>query len=100
VPNSRIIYPTRAYRMVDGVAQELTDPQHAFTIYGPTCDSLDVLPHQIDLPSGIRLGDYIEFGLIGAYSYANRTEFNGFFPDRIVEISDPAVLPPGLAETD
>jgi ornithine decarboxylase len=100
VPNSRIIYPTRAYRMADGVVQELTDPQHAFTIYGPTCDSLDVLPHQIDLPSGIRLGDYIEFGLIGAYSYANRTEFNGFFPDRIVEISDPAVLPPGLAETD
>jgi ornithine decarboxylase len=52
-----------------------------FRIYGPTCDTLDVLPHPLALPENIAAGDFIVFESIGAYSVAIRTNFNGFFPD-------------------
>jgi ornithine decarboxylase len=55
---------------------------HAFRVYGPTCDTLDVLPRPLMLPDTIVAGDYIVFHDIGAYSVAVRTNFNGFFPDR------------------
>jgi ornithine decarboxylase len=98
IPNSRIMYPARAYRVIGGEAIVLSTEQRSFIAYGPTCDSLDMLPHTVELPADIQLGDFIEFGLIGAYSYANRTEFNGFYPDAMVEIADPTMLPPGLSE--
>lgn len=49
-----------------------------FTIYGPTCDSIDVLDGLFDLPADIAEGDYIEFGMMGAYGTAMSTQFNGF----------------------
>ncbi len=48
-----------------------------FTVFGPTCDSLDVLPASIQLPEAIDEGDYVVFGWMGAYSNALRTDFNG-----------------------
>ena len=39
-----------------------------FTIWGPTCDSYDVLPQVFTLPSDIDEDDWIEFGLMGAYT--------------------------------
>ena len=98
IPNSRIMYPARAYRAIGGEAIQLATDIRSFVAYGPTCDSLDMLPHPIDLPADIQLGDFVEFGLIGAYSYSNRTEFNGFYPDAMIEITDPASLPPGLTD--
>ncbi|HVV63871.1 MAG TPA: type III PLP-dependent enzyme [Rhizomicrobium sp.] len=53
----------------------------AFRVYGPTCDTLDVLPRPQMLPEQIAAGDFIVFEAIGAYSIALRTNFNGFFPD-------------------
>jgi ornithine decarboxylase len=53
----------------------------AFRVYGPTCDSLDVLPRPLTLPDDIGAGDFIIFESVGAYSVAVRTNFNGFFPD-------------------
>ncbi len=52
-----------------------------FRVYGPTCDTLDVLPRPLMLPENIGPGDFIVFDSIGAYSVAVRTSFNGFFPD-------------------
>ena len=49
-----------------------------FTIFGPTCDSYDVLPQTFTLPSDIDEDDWIEFGLMGAYTQASLTPFNGF----------------------
>ena len=57
-----------------------------FTVNGPTCDSFDVLPTAFRLPNDVREGDWIEVAKIGAYSYANRTRFNGFFPETLVAI--------------
>jgi ornithine decarboxylase len=84
-------YPTRIYR--DGQVLEV-DETRDFTIYGPTCDSLDVLPRPFTLPADIQCGDYIEFGSIGAYSLTNRTGFNGFYPNTFASISDANSRPP------
>ena len=58
----------------------------SYVAYGPTCDALDVYPAQLELPEDIQEGDWIEFGLIGAYSTACRTRFNGFYSDNFVAI--------------
>jgi ornithine decarboxylase len=69
---------------LDGKGRALTQPagQSAFRVYGPTCDTLDVLPRPLMLPETIGPGDFIVFESIGAYSVAVRTDFNGFYPDR------------------
>lgn len=59
-----------------------------YTLYGPTCDALDVMPITFRLPEDAREGDWIEFGRMGAYSNAASTRFNGFFVDTFVEVED------------
>ncbi len=57
-----------------------------FKVYGPTCDSNDVLGASFVLPDDVRAGDWVEVGMMGAYSLSMRTRFNGFFADRIVSL--------------
>jgi len=92
VSQGRFRFPVRVLRG----GQILEDAQHAFTVFGPTCDSLDRLPKPLPLARSIRAGDWVEFGLIGAYSLSNRTAFNGIYPDRFVRIDTPS-LPPGFS---
>ena len=53
-------------------------PMKAFKLFGPTCDSIDVMEGPFFLPADVSEGDYIEFGLTGAYGSALATKFNGF----------------------
>lgn len=69
-----IVPPVRVWRG-DEVQHGPTSP---FTIFGPTCDSYDSLPQLFDLPTDIAEDDWIEFGLMGAYTQASVTAFNGF----------------------
>lgn len=46
------------------------------TIWGPTCDSLDVIGKGIPLPR-LTIGDWMYFKSVGSFSIANGTEFNG-----------------------
>jgi ornithine decarboxylase len=62
-------------------ALAMDGPSKAFRIYGPTCDTLDVLPRPLMLPENIAAGDFVVFESVGAYSIALRTNFNGFYPD-------------------
>lgn len=65
---------------------EIRDPKGALrdgeqggkVIFGPTCDSVDRLPGELSLPTGIAEGDYVIFHGAGAYSTATNTRFNGF----------------------
>lgn len=50
----------------------------ARVIFGPTCDSVDRLPGEVDLPDDLKEGDYLVFAGMGAYSTATNTRFNGF----------------------
>ncbi len=83
-------FPVRAYR--DG--KQLQGDMLNFQVNGPTCDSTDTLPGLVPLPADIRAGDYLEFGNIGAYSISGRTDYNGFYSDRIVTITSPDESPP------
>jgi ornithine decarboxylase len=57
-----------------------------FKVWGPTCDSNDVLGAPFTLPEDVREGDWIEVDMMGAYSLSMRTHFNGFFADQIVSL--------------
>ena len=63
-------------------------PRLPFTIFGPTCDPSDCLPRALDLPGDIRAGDYLEFGLAGAYGSATATRFNGFDSQYYVNVRE------------
>ena len=80
-------FPARAFRE----GNQLTGPTQLFRLFRPTCDSEDELPGEVELPADIRVGDYLEFGDIGAYSLSGRTNFNGFQSEQIVAVtgSDP-----------
>lgn len=85
-------FPVRAYRdgkLFEGETME-------FQLHGPTCDSTDTLPGPVPLPVDIRAGDYLEFGNIGAYSISGRTDYNGYYSDRIVSITSPNEKPPSV----
>ncbi len=59
----------------------------AFRLFGPTCDSLDVIPGTFELPADIAEGDWLEVAQVGAYSYALASRFNGFYPETLVQLS-------------
>ena len=61
-----------------------------FCFFGPTCDSIDAIRRPYLLPAGVRSGDYIEFGQLGAYGDTLRTNFNGFgVRDEVVMRDEP-----------
>ncbi|MBI1339779.1 type III PLP-dependent enzyme [bacterium] len=67
-------FPLRVHRADGSTATET----RAFKLYGPTCDSIDTLEGPFELPADLSEGDYIEFGMLGAYGVAMQTRFNGF----------------------
>lgn len=83
-------YPARAYRGHEPLVGNL----HSFRLFGPTCDSSDEMPGSVELPADIDVGDYIEFGSMGAYSLSGRTDFNGFHSDDVVTIESKTGVPP------
>ncbi|MAW82065.1 MAG: decarboxylase [Parvularcula sp.] len=69
-----LVYPVKLLREKGSPRR----PLRPFKLYGPTCDSIDVMEGPFMLPADIGEGDYIEFGLTGAYGSALATKFNGF----------------------
>ncbi len=63
-----------------------------FTLFGPTCDSADVMRGPWSLPADVAEGDWIEIGQLGAYGTALRTAFNGFDRAHVTEVSDLPML--------
>lgn len=79
---AKVQLPVRLIRLDEPVSQR----QAEFRVFGPTCDSLDVLPFPFLLPDDVREDDWLEIGQVGAYSNAVATNFNGFHPDTFVEV--------------
>ncbi|WP_158921413.1 type III PLP-dependent enzyme [Acidisphaera sp. S103] len=77
-------YPVRLIRPDAEAAADTT----AFSLFGPTCDSADVMRGPFLLPADVAEGDWIEVGQLGAYGACLRTAFNGFDRARIVEVGD------------
>ena len=59
-----------------------------FSFFGPTCDDMDFMEGPFELPAGVKAGDWIEIGMLGAYGAAMRTSFNGFGGGEVVEVTD------------
>ena len=74
--------PTRVIRQTGAPSIQTTK----FKVFGPTCDSNDVLGAPFILPVDVKEGDWIEIGMMGAYSLSMRTQFNGFYTDKIVSL--------------
>ena len=77
-------FPLRLLR--DG--REIEVPSAAFDFFGPTCDSIDSMPGPHLLAGSADEGDWIEVGMMGAYSTALRTRFNGFESDAMAIMDD------------
>lgn len=56
------------------------------SVFGPTCDALDVVSMAENLPE-LERGDLVYSENIGAYSHASATYFNGFPPAKIVHVN-------------
>ncbi len=54
------------------------DAPVSLKVFGPTCDSIDMLPEPLSLPSDTNEGDYVIFYGLGAYSASLSTRFNGY----------------------
>jgi ornithine decarboxylase len=62
-------------------------PTQICSVFGPTCDALDVVSMAEDLPADLELGDLLYSEYIGAYSHASSTFFNGFPPAKVVHVN-------------
>lgn len=56
-------------------------------VFGPTCDGLDTVLRNVNLPE-LRIGDWMAFSRMGAYTIAGATDFNG------IVVTKPHVSPP------
>jgi len=62
-------------------------PMQLCSVFGPTCDALDVVSMAEQLPANLELGDLLYSENIGAYSHASSTWFNGFPPAKVVHVN-------------
>ncbi len=62
-------------------------PEQICSVFGPTCDALDVVSMAENLPTNLELGDLLYSEQIGAYSHASSTYFNGFPPATVVHVN-------------
>jgi len=56
-----------------------SDETRKSCLFGPTCDSIDVICKDIELPE-LEIGDWLYFMNMGAYTVASASSFNGFKP--------------------
>lgn len=54
----------------------MKEKRYKSIIFGATCDSIDVIIENIDIPE-IEIGDYLRFNHMGAYTLAASSKFNG-----------------------
>jgi ornithine decarboxylase len=87
-------YPVRLIRPDATCSAETT----GFSLFGPTCDSADVMRGPFVLPADVAEGDWIEIGQLGAYGACLRTAFNGFDRARIIEVGDKPMSQSPVAE--
>jgi ornithine decarboxylase len=63
-----------------------SDRREPCVLAGPTCDSIDVLAEDVELPQ-MEIGDLVVGHLMGAYTMATATDFNSFDKARVVVLN-------------
>lgn len=64
------------------VGAEGSGPTHRYVLAGPSCDSADILAHDVPLPE-LGVGDRVYFLNTGAYTLSYASHFNGFPPPTV-----------------
>ena len=59
----------------------------AASVWGPTCDSIDVVCPVTQLPRSLEVGDWLAFANMGAYTICAASQFNGFQVSNVVYTS-------------
>lgn len=54
------------------------------SLWGPTCDSVDCVLAKVKLPAGLKVGDWLGFRKMGAYTICAASTFNGFDRTKVV----------------
>ncbi len=85
-----IVFPSKMIK--DNSNKIISKKLTAFDFYGPTCDSMDYMKGPFLLPNNIKENDYIQLGQLGSYGLTFRTQFNGFYSDKIYEVEDNAIM--------
>ena len=82
-PSPQILHCGNPYR-------KLTE----YSIWGPTCDGIDVITERCTLPGCLDVGDWLFFKEMGAYTKCSATRFNGFSDNHeiIYVSSEPGAL--------
>ena len=60
------------------IRTDRSGPDTAWTVGGPTCDSVDIVMREEPLPSDLQEGDFVYIRNAGAYTTAYASQFNGF----------------------
>jgi hypothetical protein len=73
----------RGFKRLDSLESDDEKPAQrnlfASTVFGPTCDSIDVIARSVLLPK-LKVGDFLYMNNMGAYTMAAASSFNGFEP--------------------
>ncbi|OBZ72018.1 Ornithine decarboxylase [Grifola frondosa] len=70
-------------------------PLRASSVWGPTCDSIDCVCPVTQLPMSLRVGDWLGFESMGAYTVCAASQFNGFEVSNVIYTTGGG---PGAAE--
>lgn len=60
----------------NGSVSNITEVRNS-TLYGMTCDGLDVISKNLAVPCEVKVGDWFCFGGMGAYTHGSKSNFNG-----------------------
>ncbi|EYE97515.1 type III PLP-dependent enzyme [Aspergillus ruber CBS 135680] len=70
---------TPALSLTDSRAESSrVDGEHWYSIWGPTCDSVDCVTRKMRMDLEVKVGDWLMYKNMGAYTMATSTRFNGF----------------------
>nr|GAT57702.1 ornithine decarboxylase [Mycena chlorophos] len=61
-----------------------SEPIESSSVWGPTCDSIDCVCPNVQLPVSLRVGDWLGFANMGAYTVCAASQFNGFQVSKVV----------------
>ncbi|KAJ5113940.1 Ornithine decarboxylase [Penicillium angulare] len=52
--------------------------EYRYSVWGPTCDAMDCVAKEATFGSEVRIGDWLKYSGMGAYTSTTATKFNGF----------------------
>ncbi|KAE8390320.1 pyridoxal-dependent decarboxylase [Aspergillus alliaceus] len=74
---------------------------HRYSVWGPTCDGFDCIAKEAMMACEVKVGDWLKFDNMGAYTVATSTQFNGFSNHYdVIYVDDHVPLRPDREVTD